>query len=62
AEYLLDHGMVDMVVPRGELNETIGRLIDMIRRTKPGAAIVPIKDAKKKPAKKAETEGDNAKK
>ena len=51
-----------MVVPRGELNETIGHLIDMIRRTKPGAAIVPIKDAKKKPAKKAETEGDNAKK
>ena len=49
AEYLLDHGMVDMVVPRNELNATFGRLIDMIRRTKPGASIVPIKDAKKKP-------------
>ena len=62
AEYLLEHGMVDMVEPRGELNETIGHLLDMIRRPTPGAAIVPIKDAKKKPAKKAETEGDNAKK
>jgi acetyl-CoA carboxylase carboxyl transferase subunit beta len=54
AEYLLEHGMVDMVVPRSELNATFGRLIDMIRRTKPGAAVVPIKDAKAK-ASKAKT-------
>jgi acetyl-CoA carboxylase carboxyl transferase subunit beta len=27
AEYLLDHGMLDMVVPRRELRETLGRLI-----------------------------------
>ena len=27
AEYLRDHGMVDMVVPRGDLRETIARLI-----------------------------------
>jgi len=51
AEYLLEHGMVDMVVPRNELNATFGRLIDMIRRTKPGASIVPIKDAKGKASK-----------
>tara|TARA_B100000674_G_scaffold267254_1_gene220586 strand:+ start:152 stop:916 length:765 start_codon:yes stop_codon:yes gene_type:complete len=51
AEYLLEHGMVDMVVPRSELNATFGRLIDMIRRTKPGAAVVPIKDAKAKSSK-----------
>ncbi|NIZ00669.1 acetyl-CoA carboxylase, carboxyltransferase subunit beta [Thalassospira lucentensis] len=57
AEYLLEHGMVDMVVPRNELNETFGRLIDMIRRTKPGASIVPIKDAKNKSdAKGAQTD------
>jgi len=31
AEYLRDHGMVDMVVPRGELPETIGRLISLLR-------------------------------
>ncbi len=27
SEYLLDHGMIDMVVPRKELRETLGRLI-----------------------------------
>ncbi|GAA4744060.1 acetyl-CoA carboxylase, carboxyltransferase subunit beta [Sphingomonas daechungensis] len=27
AEYLLDHGMIDMVVPRSELKETLGKLI-----------------------------------
>ncbi|MFH1806099.1 MAG: acetyl-CoA carboxylase, carboxyltransferase subunit beta [Pseudomonadota bacterium] len=57
AEYLLDHGMVDMVVPRPELHATFSRLIDMIRRPKPGAAIVPIKDAKKS-VKKVEKDGD----
>ena len=31
AEYLLDHGMVDMVVPRGELRATIGRLLGLLR-------------------------------
>jgi acetyl-CoA carboxylase carboxyl transferase subunit beta len=31
AEYLLDHGMVDMVVPRAELRTTIGRLLGLLR-------------------------------
>ena len=39
--------MVDMVTPRNELNATFGRLIDMIRRPKPGASIVPIKAGNK---------------
>ena len=30
AEYLLDHGMVDMVVPRSELNAKIGTLLDLM--------------------------------
>jgi acetyl-CoA carboxylase carboxyl transferase subunit beta len=30
AEYLLDHGMVDMVVKRSELGETIGRLLNLL--------------------------------
>ncbi|MEI8320763.1 MAG: acetyl-CoA carboxylase, carboxyltransferase subunit beta [Alphaproteobacteria bacterium] len=34
AEYLRDHGMVDMVVHRKDLSETIARLIDLIRRKK----------------------------
>jgi len=42
AEYLLEHGMVDMVVPRLELRETLGRLIDLLMRPRPGAAIVPL--------------------
>ena len=36
AEYLLDHGMVDMVVPRGELRATIGRLLGLLRDRHPG--------------------------
>ena len=32
AEYLLDHGMVDMVVPRQELRETVARLLDLLMR------------------------------
>lgn len=37
AEYLLDHGMVDLVVPRGELRATLIRLIGLLRRKPPGA-------------------------
>ncbi len=31
AEYLRDHGMVDLVVPRAELRPTIGRLLELLR-------------------------------
>src|SRR5262249_39312982 len=30
AEYLLDHGMIDMVVPRSELRERLGQLISYL--------------------------------
>ena len=30
AEYLLQHGMLDMVVPRGDMRETLGRLIALL--------------------------------
>ena len=33
AEYLRDHGMVDMVVPRGEMRETLGRLVSLMMKT-----------------------------
>ena len=42
AEYLLEHGMVDMVVPRGALKETLVRLIALIRQPAPSAEIVPL--------------------
>jgi acetyl-CoA carboxylase carboxyl transferase subunit beta len=35
AEYVLDHGMVDMVVPRGELRATIGRLLGLLSDRRP---------------------------
>ncbi len=37
AEYLLEHGMVDMVVERGELKQTLGRLCRMLMKL-PAAA------------------------
>ncbi|WP_274423501.1 acetyl-CoA carboxylase, carboxyltransferase subunit beta [Chelativorans sp. YIM 93263] len=33
AEYLMEHGMVDMVVPRPELKETIARLLKILLKT-----------------------------
>ncbi|BCW91079.1 Acetyl-coenzyme A carboxylase carboxyl transferase subunit beta [Alphaproteobacteria bacterium SO-S41] len=39
AEYLLEHGMVDMVVHRHKLKETIARLISMLMKTPVSAAI-----------------------
>ena len=42
AEYLLEHGMVDMVVPRAELRATLIRLIALIRHPAPSAEIVQL--------------------
>ncbi|MEZ5667600.1 MAG: acetyl-CoA carboxylase, carboxyltransferase subunit beta [Alphaproteobacteria bacterium] len=42
AEYLLEHGMIDMVVSRHELRGTLGRLVDLLMNRKPAAAIVPV--------------------
>jgi acetyl-CoA carboxylase carboxyl transferase subunit beta len=53
AEYLLQHGMVDMVVPRGELRPTLIRLLSLLKAPAPpkpkrGArpAALPQPDAK----------------
>jgi acetyl-CoA carboxylase carboxyl transferase subunit beta len=35
AEYLLEHGMVDMVVPRAELRATLARVIALLRNQRP---------------------------
>jgi acetyl-CoA carboxylase carboxyl transferase subunit beta len=42
AEYLLEHGMVDMVVPRRELRDAVVRIIGLLRRPEPNAQIVPL--------------------
>jgi acetyl-CoA carboxylase carboxyl transferase subunit beta len=40
AEYLLEHGMIDMVVPRGELRATLARVLDLL--TRQSVAPVPL--------------------
>jgi len=42
SEYLLEHGMVDMVIPRRELHDTLARLLDLLCRTAPPAPVVPL--------------------
>ena len=42
AEYLKDHGIVDMVVPRHELRDTLINLIDLLRNRTPEAEIVTL--------------------
>jgi len=37
AEYLLEHGMVDLVVPRPELRTTLGRIVGILRDPEPQA-------------------------
>ncbi len=42
AEYLRDHGMVDLVVPRAELRATIGRVLGLLRDPLPTSAATPL--------------------
>jgi acetyl-CoA carboxylase carboxyl transferase subunit beta len=42
AEYLYEHGMVDMVVPRGELHATIARLLSLLCRKETGNGEAPV--------------------
>lgn len=52
AEYLQEHGMVDMVVPRPQLRETLGRLLDLLmmpHRVAP-AQLPPVDAATAAPA------------
>ena len=42
AEYLRDHGMVDIVVHRGALRQTLGRVLALLRRPLPSGQIVPL--------------------
>jgi acetyl-CoA carboxylase carboxyl transferase subunit beta len=42
AEYLLDHGMVDMVVHRHELRATLGRLLKLLTEPQASAEIVAL--------------------
>ena len=35
SEFLLEHGMVDRIVPRSELRETLGKIISLLRQPRP---------------------------
>ena len=47
AEYLYEHGMVDMVVRRHDLRDTLVRVIDLVSHRRPETKVVPITDAVK---------------
>ncbi len=47
AEYLYEHGMVDMVVPRQDLRETLIRTLRHLLRPNPPAEVVPLKPVKR---------------
>src|SRR5262249_14258637 len=40
AEYLLDHGMIDQVLPRAELRATLGRIIGLLRDPLPPVEVI----------------------
>ena len=42
AEYLLEHGMIDMVVPRNDLRDTLARVVGLLTDTRPSAEIVVL--------------------
>jgi acetyl-CoA carboxylase carboxyl transferase subunit beta len=50
AEYLLEHGMVDLVVDRRELHATLARLLRLLRQTTPAAQHAPLPAAEVQPS------------
>jgi len=42
AEYLLDHGMIDMVVPRQKLRDTLIRVLGLLRNPAPAGEVVAL--------------------
>ncbi len=42
AEYLLEHGMIDMVVRRKDMNPTIARILGLLMRPEPSAEVVTL--------------------
>ena len=49
AEYLLEHGMIDQVVPRAELRTTLGRILGLLRDPHPSGEVVPTPSAEADP-------------
>jgi acetyl-CoA carboxylase carboxyl transferase subunit beta len=49
AEYLLEHGMIDQVVPRAELRATLGRILGLLRDPHSSGEVVPTAPAEADP-------------
>ncbi|MCB9987969.1 MAG: acetyl-CoA carboxylase carboxyltransferase subunit beta [Rhodospirillales bacterium] len=63
AEYCMEHGMVDMVVPRKDLHETLGRILGLLFNTSNGdSARKPGRGGKENPAAKGKNGKENGKK
>jgi acetyl-CoA carboxylase carboxyl transferase subunit beta len=60
AEYLYEHGMVDMVVPRHALRETLIRILGLLLDTAPSAEIVALPQAAADADGEGEPGGDGA--
>jgi len=56
SEYLLEHGMVDMVVHRKDLRNTLIRVFSMIRNPMPQAEVVALPKAAKPESEEDESE------
>ncbi len=50
SEYLLDHGMVDIVVRRHELRDTLSRVLGLLRNPGPAAEVLPLAPSKEEVA------------
>ena len=57
AEYLLDHGMIDMVVRRSDLRDELARIVNLLRHPTPAADVLAI-EAKKEKTKKNGNKSD----
>lgn len=44
AEYLLEHGLVDLVLPRRELRDTLARVIGLLRQREPAGQVVALRN------------------
>ena len=53
SEYLLDHGMLDMVVPRSQLRDRLIRIIDLLMHKTPSAEVVSLPQGEKAEASAA---------
>lgn len=49
SEYLLEHGMVDMVIHRADLHDSLVQLLGLLLHRDPAAAVLAIGDASRKP-------------